>query len=225
MIEGTTLQNSGIVFSFGQNSPRSTLCTTCVLDPTLTRSELTTEQTYQMQMAIANHYWYLVPHWTRCDVDGSGRSSHLGEGGRSRHIGGEAPRAGVARHAPRRDAGALVHLHAPSLQLRLQRRPYRGSEHDRLGPAAGGGRQVVSLSSHQQTAHLQRLLQLDAQRRRLRASLRPLSGEFLLRVADSLVLRAEQLHDRRFPRGTRRPHHDAHAFPRLFAVHADARRR
>ncbi|KAK8806356.1 hypothetical protein WA588_002927 [Blastocystis sp. NMH] len=65
MIEGTTLQNSGIVFSFGQNSPRSTLCT----------AELTTEQTYKMQMAIANHYWYLMevdglPIWAKVgDLD------------------------------------------------------------------------------------------------------------------------------------------------------------
>ena len=188
-------------------------------------SELTTEQTYKMQMAIANHYWYLVLSFPVCHVDGGRRSSDLGEGGRSGHIGGETARAGVARDAPRRDAGALVHLHAPTLQLRLQRRPHRGGEHDRLGPAAGGGRQVVLCPAHQQASHLQRLLQLVAEHSELRAALRPLPGEFLLRVADPLVLGAQQLHDRCLPRGTRRPHHDAHALARLLALHPGGRRR
>ncbi|CBK24711.2 uncharacterized protein [Blastocystis hominis] len=54
ILEGTILQNSGIIFAFKVDALRTTLCTV----------SFDTEQVYQMQMAIANHYWYQL------DVDG-----------------------------------------------------------------------------------------------------------------------------------------------------------
>ena len=60
MIEGTQLQNSGIVFSFLKNTDNELLCEMCSLCNGLTTRNLSEDGAYKLQKAIFNHYWYQV---------------------------------------------------------------------------------------------------------------------------------------------------------------------
>ena len=60
MLEGTSLQNSGIEFAFKRNVENAELCEMCLPSSLLTRRELKPEDALKLQKAIFNHYWYQV---------------------------------------------------------------------------------------------------------------------------------------------------------------------
>lgn len=122
------------------------------MDYGFSRSVLPTEGIYDMQMAIANHYWYQVA--ARLCLKGRWRSTAFRSGRRWETS--TFPRSGSAKwraresllylglivEPSRRPSREQSHLHAPPLLLRLQRRSHRAGEHDGVGPAAHRGGQA-----------------------------------------------------------------------------------
>ena len=60
MLEGTSLQNSGIEFAFKRNVENAELCEMWRQSSLLIRRELKPEDALKLQKAIFNHYWYQV---------------------------------------------------------------------------------------------------------------------------------------------------------------------